>query len=271
MAKVKFDVTGVETRGGDLPKPGVYAAKIDEITRRTGEKNDLAVVYRITAPKENAGFPVYDYVPLKGKDEPGAFRLRGFLEAVGIVDDSKEKGTLDTDKLVGTKVLVRTKIQKSEEFGEQVKVAFVMPPKDAEDEDEDLDEDEENGASDDEDDEDVDLDEMDRAALKEYVIEQELELEGASGIGKFKKSWSDDDVRVKIAEAAEAKEKASGGDDEDEEDEETASEPEDDYDDYDLDALRKECKERELSAKGSKKLLIARLRKNDQDDDPFES
>lgn len=128
---------------------------------------------------------------------------------------------------------------------------------DDEDEDEDEDEEEDEEEDDDEEDEEDDeeesgleetLAELDRAGLKSYIKEHELDI-------SVKKSMEDEDIREAIMDAV--------GDEEDED--ETV-----DYTSWSIDALKKEAQERGLSTKGSKKILAGRLDKDDADEDnPF--
>jgi hypothetical protein len=105
---------------------------------------------------------------------------------------------------------------------------------------------------DEEDDEDeVDLSEMDRSELKSFIKENELEV-------KVTKKMTDDAIREAIEEAM--------GEEEEEEDEDEDDEEGDNYDELALKDLKEECENRELDSKGTKKLLIARLRKDDQSD-----
>jgi hypothetical protein len=133
-----------------------------------------------------------------------------------------------------------------------------------EDEDEDADEEDEDTGEDEEDEEDEDEDEdeeesladLDRAGLKAFIANLELDI-------RVKKSMSDDDIR-------EAIEEAQADEDEDEDEDEGDEEEAVDYTAMSIDALKKEAQERGLSTKGSKKILASRLAKDDEDEDnPF--
>jgi hypothetical protein len=313
MAKVKFNVKGVEKRSGDLsPIPkGVYDAKIEScaVTKPEGKDERIEVVY-VISDGDSKGRKLFEYVNLES--EEGAWRVRQFLEAVGLVTDKKETGSFEPEKLVGTEVKVRVVHQADKRTGHEgeisSRVGAVWAPGAEDEEDEDLDEDEKDGedgdddevdldeldrkelkalikeqgleikvsksmsdqdirdaiaealgesdeddedADDDEDEDDedeVDLDELDRAALKKLIKDQELDI-------KVKKSHSDDDIRKLIA--------AELGDDEDEDDDDD-EEDEQDYDSLSVEDLRATCKERGLSDKGSKKVIIKRLEKDDE-------
>jgi hypothetical protein len=112
------------------------------------------------------------------------------------------------------------------------------------------------------------LEGMDRSALK--VLNKEREL----GV-RVLKSMSDDDLRAAVAEALNITVPSAPAEDEEEEaEEETEAEapaqPTDDYDEWSEDDLREELGERNLPTRGSKKLLISRLRKDDSEEDrPF--
>jgi hypothetical protein len=314
VAKVKFNVKGVEKRSGDLdPIPkGVYDAEIESCTVNKPEGKDerIEVVYVITGP-EQKGRKLFEYINLES--EEGAWRVRQFLEAVGLVTDKKETGSFEPEKLVGTSVKVRVTHQADKRAGHEGEISSragaVWAPGSDEDEDaEDLDEDADEPDDDDDDDE-VDLDELDRKELKALIKEQELEIKVsksmsdqdirdaiAEALGEededepddeddeddedddevdldeldrvelkklikdqelgisVKKSMSDDDVRKAIAEAL-----SDDDDDEDEDDDE-----EQDYNDLSVEDLRATCKERGLSGKGSKKVLVKRLEKDDE-------
>lgn len=121
-------------------------------------------------------------------------------------------------------------------------------------------------ADEDEDDEDEyteeDLNEMDEAGIKEVLEEFELDADDyTKTTGKGKKKKSTFDMEAAIEGILEAQDES--------EDEEADEEPEEetpDYDSMDISDLKALAKERKLDAKGSKKVLIARLKK---DDEPF--
>ena len=113
--------------------------------------------------------------------------------------------------------------------------------------------DDEDEEDEDEEEEEVDLDSLDRNELKALIKEQELDV-------KVLRKDDDDALREKVREAL-------GEDDEDEEDEdEEDDDDEDNYEEMSVGDLREECENRELETKGTKKQLVARLRKDDQTD-----
>jgi hypothetical protein len=251
--KVKYNVKGVESRSDFEPIPkGVYEFEVEtcEVTKPKGKDQRIEVVYVIPSG-DLKGRKLYDYINLES--EAAAWKLRQFLETFGLVTDKKETGEFDPAKLVGEKLMVKVVHKPDNREGHegeiQSRVGSTFAAGESEEGEEDLD-----GSSDeDEDDEgegegEIDLDELDRAELKKLIKEQELDI-------KVTKGMSDDDVRKAIAEAL-----GEGGDDEG-------------YDDLSVEELKTTCKERGLSEKGSKKILIARLEKDDEaakkDGDPF--
>lgn len=189
MAKVKYDVRGVEPGGGrdfKAPPPGVYTAKVHEVNQRTSAAgNDmLEVIYEISKG-DYKGSRVWDYIVLA---EEFGWKLRGFLEATGQVKEGNkrsEAGTLDTDKIAGTAVLIRTKNEMYE--GEpKAKLSSVTPldrdeeePEDEEepDEEEELDEAEEDD-DEEEDDEEEDYSDWSVSDLKAELSERGLKATG---------------------------------------------------------------------------------------------
>ena len=116
--KVKYDVSGVESGQDFTPvKPGMYHAKIAEINPRDGKHgNMLEIVFTVEADSkgnkkvEGVGSKLWTYIYTD--HEPTAFRLRELLEAVGKTEKGGkkgEKGTLDTDKMIGMDLQVRVK------------------------------------------------------------------------------------------------------------------------------------------------------------------
>jgi hypothetical protein len=219
VAKIKYDVSDVEP-GGDFkqPKPGLYNAKIDECeSGKSKAGNDqLRVVIKITDKGEFKGSNLFHYVPTD-PNSPGFFRMEEFTRALGL----RKKGTLDTDKIVGTPVQVRVKADSYE--GEyRARVGSVLKAKgDAEDDDaedlddedgtddEDLDDDEPGNASDDDGDDDAaegdddasddedgdDYDEWSADELKAELKERGLRVAGKRAvlIGRLRKDDESDD------------------------------------------------------------------------------
>lgn len=312
MPKVKFNVKGVEVRrGGGEPIPkGVYLCTIEScaVTKPQGKDERIEAVY-VIKDGDQKGRKLFDYVNLVS--EAAAWKVREFLEATGIVSDKKEAGEFDPAKLVGDEINVRVIHQpdnRPEHAGEmQHRVGGIFSPDGEEAEDEDLEPEEPEG--DEEGDEEIDLDEMDRPELKKLIKERELGIVVKQSMSdddireaiaealnddeepeepeaeepeepeedeidldeldrkelkklikdqgleiKVFQSTSDDDLRAAIAEKL-------GGDDD-----------APDYEAMDLDELKNTAKERGLKTTGTKKILVARLKTDDEsrdENDPF--
>lgn len=282
MAKIKYNVKGVDASGGDFEKakPGMYIAEIAEVNERDSKSGNgamLEIVFKIKSDSKGKkkgivgiGSQVWHYVMLE--HEPSAFRLREFLEAIGKVQGKKgEAGTLDTDKLVGLELQVQLKPDRDQDGEYRPKVGKVLGLSDtASDEDEDEDgeeEDDEESEEEADDDEDaVDLDELDRAELKKFIKDEELEI-------KVTRSMSDDDIREAIAEAL-------GGDDEEEDDdaEDEDEDDEDGLDDLDRAGLKAHIKEEGLDISVKKSMsdddireAIRAIATEDEEDDEDEA
>lgn len=276
MAKLKFDVRGVETQKDvdyDTPVPrGVYECTVDEIEGPTPSKSSgnpqLTVTYRISEG-EWADRLLWDYV---GLDENQEWKYRMLLEALALVKDGKETGEFDTTKVVGTRVLIRVKHQTDAEYGTRAKVGAALPHPDGpgkgkkaakssdlkpKDEPEPDEEKQDEPESDDDDELTYeDLASYDRDDLEAVIEENDLTDEIS-----FNKRTKDDALREKIAEALELEPE--------DEDEESSDDDEDeqDYSEMDLKALKAEASERGLATGGTKKSLIKRLEKDDAEAD----
>lgn len=298
--------------GGEPIPKGVYACTIDScVVNKPANKDErIEVVYKVK-DGDQKGRQLWDYLNLESEAPFAQSRVREFLEAVGVVTDKKEAGSFDPAKLVGNEVNVRvihqadTRDDHKGEMQHRVGGVFSLDDEEAEDLDEPEDEEpeeidldemdrtelkkhikenelgirvtqkmsdddireaiaeaseepEESEAEEPEEDEEpdedeVDLDELERPALKKLIKEQELGIKVTQGM-------SDDDIRAKIVEALE----------EDSEEPEEGETP--NYESMDLDDLKNTCKERGLKTTGSKKILAARLTKDDEakdENDPF--
>jgi hypothetical protein len=267
MAKIKYDVTNVESRGDfKPPKPGLYTCTIDEVEEGQSKagNDQLKIIFKVADAGEFKGANLFHYVPTD-PEAGGFFRMDELVKALGL----KPKGTIDTDKIVGTKVQVRVKADQYQ--GEyQARVGRVLPPKDADEDeaedDEDLDEDE---PGEDDDDEGDGYDDMSVAELRKECKERELASGGAKNV-LIKR------LRANDAEDEEEPEEDVDEEEPDNEDgsdaDEGGTDDEDDYDEWSPDELKAELKTRGLRTAGKKAVLIGRLRKDDEsDDDPFES
>jgi len=249
MPKVKYDVSNVEDSGSFKQAPvALYVLKVAEFN--VGESNSGqpmgTVVFEVVKDakgkklKEQYG-RVWHRIPLEHWDDTAGwtFRLKEFIKACNL----KEKGALDTDKIVGTEMLGKLKADKDLEGEYRPAVGKLMPldkdadedePDDEPDEDEDADEDE----GDDEEYTADDLKELDDDDLLEVADEFEV---------KKPKGDLDKKKRKKlIAAILEAQEEQE---DEDEDDEDDEEEDEDSYDDMSKSALVKEARSRKLKVK----------------------
>jgi hypothetical protein len=265
VAKVKYDLSDVEDVNQAHAPVGVYRAKISKVDgpKPSSSGNSmLEVIFDLThdaAGKSlNGSFMPVWYYPLLAEDAHpvSKARTKEFMLAVGL----KAKGTLDTDKLVGKDVQLRLKSDTDQDGDYRPKIGKVMA---LPEQDEPEDEAEPDEA---EDEEEMDLDALDRAGLKAVIKEEGLDV-------KVLKKMSDDDIRKAIIAAwPEDEEEEDEPEDEEEEDEaeeeeEAEDEAEDDgYDDMSVADLKAELKERELPTNGARKVLIARLRTDDEKD-----
>ena len=239
--KIKYDVTKVERGGGPQPDPGLYTAKVKKIVDKVAKSGNkmLEVTLQITnktgPQKKFKGVSLRTWIVYADSDgnpaEASERRLAEFIDALG----AKAKGTLDTDKAVGTEVQMKVDPDTyNGEYQARVGTLTAIPddeePEDDEEDDDDIEEEEDDDASDDDDDaEDDDEDDEDE----------------------------DED------------------EDEDDDEEEDDEEEDVDYNDLDLDELKALCKERGIKIKKGqkKKTLIGLLEEDDEeddeDDDPF--
>lgn len=169
MAKIKYDVSHVEVeedRDFSTPVPtGVYTVRLTECDETTSKPGNpmLACTLEIVGGEFDGRY-LWDNIVLIDSTE---WKLAQFIRAL----DLKDKGALDTDRIIGTLMKARVKHETyTPEGGEArvtAKVAALLPmPEDEDDEDVDEeddyeaddedaeDEDVEDDASDDEDDED---------------------------------------------------------------------------------------------------------------------
>lgn len=328
MAKIKFDVSNVED-GGDFTqaKPGMYIAKIAEVNEKESSKGNpmLEIIFEITRDSKGKKVKerysrIWHYV-ITDPESGAFFRMKELVKALGL----KLKGTLDTDKIVGTELQIQVKADKDLEDNYRAKIGKVLAlPEDEDDEDEDdedddddiEDEDDESEDDDDDDEEaytEEDLDELDNDELKEVAEEFDLDIpKRLTDKGRAKlidaileaqeegeeddeddeeedDDESDYDSMSRKELIAEIKERglkaprgaeegdliaileedddSEGDDDEDDDDDDEDAE---DYSEWDLDAIKNELKERGLKVGGSKKIMIARLEKDDEsEEDPF--
>lgn len=261
MAKVKYDVSNVEDIADRTPAPvGIYTGKVVKCDGpKPSSKGNQMLEVQFTLTHNGAGkklkpneFGDVWMYPILDHDHPFVqATLKEFLLAFGF----KPKGVLDTDKILGQSVQLKLKSDTDQDGEYRPRIGKIM----AAVEDTGEEEPEDDDAEEDDDEEGIDLDALDRKQLRALIKEESLEI-------RVLKSMSDDDIREAIAEALGEDEEEEEPDDEEEDDEpdEDEEEAEDDgYDDMSIADLKAELKERELPSTGAKKILVARLRKDD--------
>lgn len=262
MAKLKYDVTNVEETAGDKQAPvGTYILTVENVDgpKPSSQGNQMLEI-RLRPTHDAKGdklreeyAPIW-YYPLIDHDHPFVQqRWREFLLAFGY----KPKGTLDTDKLDGMKVLGRLKEDTDQDGDYRPRIAKLMKVEQADEEEPDADEGEEEESEPDE--EAVDLESLDRKGLKAFIKDEELDI-------KVLKSMSDDDIRAAIVEAMGDEEEDEEEPDEDEEEEDGEEQSSNSYDSMSVAELKAELKERELPTNGARAVLVARLSKDDEGD-----
>lgn len=277
--KLKFDVTGSDPEKAtganfEPPPPGPYVARIDEITMGQSKKKDpmLTVVYEI-GKGEHKGKKVWDRIVIIDTMQ---WKLDQFLQALGVATKKKRKGEVDLEELVGEaiNIVVRQGEYNGNPTAEIARVSAVADEDDLEDDDDDdLEEDDELEEEDDDEVEDEDEDEdgeWDEDSLGELSKAELFEV--AEGFELDTPAKFTAKAKASLIEAIL---EAQGGDeeledeDEDEELEEDEEETDDDYESMSVAELRAELTSRELNSKGAKPALIARLRENDSEEEPF--
>jgi SAP domain len=265
MPKVKYDVSAFADAGTDAQAPvGTYLLTVEDIDGPKPSSNGNSMLEVRFRPTHNAQgerlkdefAPVW-YYPLLDHDSPFVqSRTKEFFAALGM----PLKGTLDTDKAEGMKVLGRLKSDTDQDGEYRPRIAKLMKVEQAEEPDE-----EEAEADEEEADEDaVDLDSLDRKGLKQFIKDEGLDV-------TVKKSMSDDDLRTAIVEAMPEDEEEDEDEDEEESDEEETEgeeEASDNYDQMSVAELKAELKERELPTNGARAIIVQRLRKDDSGE-PF--
>jgi hypothetical protein len=268
MPKVKYDVSQFADAQSDAHAPvGTYILTVEDIDGPKPSSNGNAMLEVRFRPTHNAQgerlkeeyAPIWHY-PLLEHDSPFVqARTKEFFTALGL----PLKGSFDTDKVEGMKVLGRLKSDTDQDGDYRPRIAKLMKVEQA---DEAEPEEAEEAEADEEEDEDaVDLDSLDRSGLKKFIKDEELDV-------TVKKSMSDDDIRTAIVEAMpedeEEDEDEEDDDEEEGEDEEQDEEGGDNYDDLSVAELKAELKERELPTNGARAVLVQRLRKDDSGE-PF--
>lgn len=268
MAKIiKYgDTSGIEGNLEQAPV-GLYFAKVSEINAKKSknEEDMVEIIWQIT--KDASGKKIkkqysriWAYAPLDPKSS-WARRLKELVEAFGLKEKGGNIGTIE-----GKEAMVRLREDTDNDGEYRPQISKVLKPKAVDeepDEDEDEDEvDEEEGG-----DATSALAGLSRTELKALIKEEELEV-------KVVKSMSDSDIAAAIIAAGWEPEGADEDEDEDDDEEEDDEAEEDDdeeaeednYDDMSIKELRQEAKDRELDTKGSKNVLVARLRTDDEEE-----
>jgi hypothetical protein len=251
------DTSSIEDSGFKQAPVGLYQAKVESIEQKNSKNtNDpmVEVVLRLVKDangkklKENYG-QLWYYAPLD-PDASWARRLKDLITAFGLKDKNGNLGAIE-----GKMCLVRLREDTDLNGDYRPTVGKVMKLQDAmEDEEEPEDEEEEES-------DDNGLSALTRAELKKYIKDNDLEV-------TIRRSMDDDDIREAIQELLEVQDEEEPDDEEEDDEEEDDEEPEaeeeeDNYDSMSIKAIRQELSDRELDTKGSKKVLIARLRTDD--------
>lgn len=275
MTKIKYNVKGVERGGGSFeqPKPGLYEMEIKEANARLdGGKNDIELVLEVTKNNnEFAGSRVWTYV---GLGEASSWKLAELTDALGL----PESGSIDTDKLVGKKMKVKIN---ADSFNDEYRArAGRFAPLEA-------------VADEAEEGEDPDATEDDPDATGEEIKMERNDVE-LSNDPDYYDDWTDQDVvdevknqglkmgkgktkdREAIIEALVAivNDEGGGGADDAGEGGAAADEPdnyddEDSWTDKDLAAEYKKRGLETIEGKKNRAKVIAALREDDANDDPF--
>lgn len=307
MARVKYDVRGVEGKRVVLPA-GVYNVKVAQATlaKPDGKDERIEVVFEVVGDKTHKGAKLYEYI--NTESDVAKWKLREFLEAVGTISNGKgEAGVLDTDKIVGKVIGVKTFVRAADDtrgFDEQARVRRMFEAEGTKSsvEEEDLDAEADDG-------EDTGYQDMDLGELKAELAERGLSTKGKRTVlvarlieddeetdeedeeegtnldweslvalsrAELRQLNRDEELGVKIVKSKDddmIRAEIAGALDIDipeveEEDEE--DEQEDDYDEWTDDELKEELSQRSLATKGSTKLLLKRLRADDAEEEkPF--
>lgn len=181
MARVKYDVRGVEAGQRKVPSPNVYQGKITsaDITKPEGKDERIELVVEIVNDSDFNGAKLYEYVNMES--DSAAWKLRELLEAAGVVSDRKssESGTLDTDKDLVNKIIgIKTFIRPADDargFDEQARIRRMFPADGAAGSGESFDEEDNEVAATTED----DYDSMPLAKLKAELSERDLPTRGS--------------------------------------------------------------------------------------------
>jgi hypothetical protein len=264
---IRYDVSDVESSGGEQAPPKIYKGKITAVEHRT-EKSDGTKIegkgdLHITVSIGDNYAALHSYV---GLYPATAWKLREFIDAIGL----KDKGSIDPTKLVGKECRVQVVKDEYEGAYKARLKTWLAPKDDTEEEDEEPDpdnepeaeepeeeepeaeeepeeeeevepEEEEEPEPEDDGDADDGLDDLDRTELKAILKEEEIEF-------KVFKSTDTEEIRAAIREARDG----------------------DNYDEWSLADLKDEMTKRSLKlekgTKATSKNIIEALRSDDNED-----
>lgn len=176
MAKIKYDVQGVEpSREFDKPIPvGAYKMVISNCQEKESKSSGEPMIeLELEVPKgDHKGRKVWDYIVLSDSND---WKLRQLIDSLAL----KEKGTLDTDKIIGETILVRTKHEPYETTNDEgekemrvmSKVASLLKPRDDAEEESEEEEEEES-------EEETDYSELTMPDLKKELKSRDLPTKG---------------------------------------------------------------------------------------------
>lgn len=265
VIKVQGDTSKIEGNLDAAPV-GLYFAKVAQIDQKKSKNEEemVEIVWQITkdanGKKVKKPFArIWSYAPLD-PNASWARRLKELVEAFGLASKNPNLGLIE-----GKEAMIRLREGTDNDGEYRPEVSKVLKPKIAEDEEEPDEADEEEAEDDEEEDDEESATEalsgLSRTELKALIKEESLDV-------TVKKSMSDDDLREAIVAAGwepESEEDDEEEDDEEEDDDEEEAD-EDNYDDMSVKELRQECKDRDLDTKGTQKVLIARLRADDEEE-----
>lgn len=258
MGKVKYDVSDVEA-GTDFDTPvprGTYRCKITDCKEsKSKQDNDMISIEYEIMTGEWKNRKLWDYIVL---DDSSAWKLRQFTDALG----KRAKGTLDTNAVIGERVLVRAKHETDDRDPDNLvtraRVGSVSALPDTDDDDE-PDDDAEEGADDEYTYDDIEG--MDKDDLKQVVKDEDLGIRVTS-------KTKVENLRKKVLDALELEEPS-----EEDEEEEDEGEPEDsvaagdeeeltreDLDEYTREDLEELIGEEDIEVDRTKKTRLSVLR-----------
>lgn len=194
MAKVKYNVKGVQRGEFPVVEPGLYQAKIvkvEEGESKSGNGHMIIPTFEILRHKTHKGAKLRTWILTE--HEASAFKLAEFIDALGL----PEKGGFDTDDILGQRVVIKVDAdeyqgkpsarvgtiyaadENSNGNGASSKAKKVEEEPEEEEEEDDPEEEEEEEPDDDEEDDEEEeegYDEWSVAELKSEIRARRLEL-----------------------------------------------------------------------------------------------